>query len=676
MSDPRQQDWASKETAESFRLAAKDLAEMVMAYDMQRRLLFANSAAQTLTGYSVDELTTAQFICWIHPEDCERMLGYWDQLFQGKSFHEEEYRLITKDGRTKWAEASWAPIVDDDGNQVGVQGRERDITQRKMAEATLRHSEQRLREDEERYRALFESSPFPMWEEDFSEVKRYLDTLAASGVTDIRSHLTAHREALAGCLERVRVLDVNRAAREFYGARDKQELLAGLDKIFDERAFEVFCDEIATLAGNNSVFRAEFPVLTLSGEERTVSMIVSIVEARQHDWSRVIVSFFDITDRKRLEEQFVQAQKMESLGRLAGGIAHDFNNLLTVINGYSELVLQKMDAQDPLRSPLEEIRSAGQQCAELTGQLLAFSRKQVVQAQPLDVNRLIVESRAVLKRVIGDDVEFSVSLDPGLGTVLADHGQIYQVLMNLVVNAREAMPEGGRLVVETRNIELTPQLEERTARPGTAPFILLEVRDSGSGMDERTKRHLFEPFFTTKKNRKSTGLGLATVFGIVTHGGGHIRVISEPGSGTTLKVYLPRIHASATVASVGTAPEPDYTGSGTVLVVEDRAEVRGLVCHMLENLGYRVLAASGGAEALTLSGELAAPIHLLLTDVIMPGMNGRELSERLIPLHPGMKVIFMSGYTGQFISQIKSSAYLQKPFSRSQLIEILRRVMD
>src|SRR6202049_1808682 len=206
MSDSHQQDRASKETAESFRLAATDLAAMVMAYDMQRRLLFANSASQTLTGYRVAGLTTAQFICGIHREDRERMLGYWDQLFEGKSFHEEEYRLITKDGRTKWAEASWAPIVDDEGNQVGVQGRERDITQRKMAEATLRHSEQRLREDEERYRALFESSPFPMWEEDFSEVKRYLDTLAASGVTDIGRHLTAHHEALAGCLERVRVL--------------------------------------------------------------------------------------------------------------------------------------------------------------------------------------------------------------------------------------------------------------------------------------------------------------------------------------------------------------------------------------------------------------------------------------------------------------------------------------
>jgi PAS domain S-box-containing protein len=463
----------------------------------------------------------------------------------------------------------------------------------------------------------------------------------------------------------VRVLDVNRAARDFYCASSKEELLSGLIHIFDEHAFEVFREEIATLAENRTSFETEFPARTLSGEERLVDMIVSIVDSARQDWSRVVVSFFDVTDRKRVEEQFVQSQKMESLGRLAGGIAHDFNNLLTVINGYSDWLLQDTDSDHPFHARLAEIRNAGEQCAALTRQLLAFSRKQIFKPGPLDLNRLIDESKDVLDRMLGDDIRICARLAADLGSIAADRGQMLQVLMNLAVNAREAMPGGGVLTIETRNVEDPPQ-------------VLLEIRDTGQGMDESTRRHLFEPFFTTKKDRKNTGLGLATVFGIVSHGGGRIDVRSQPGEGAAFRIYMPRVNAPAATMPQRSSAEQPHRGSGTVLLVEDREEVRTLTCHMLEEMGYQVLAASGGAEALVIAGRHADPIPLLLTDVVMPGMNGREVADRLHKLYPGMKAVFMSGYTDRILTDTGtlefSAAYLQKPFTRAQLAAILRQV--
>jgi PAS domain S-box-containing protein len=611
------------------------------------------------------ELEQANFICWIHPDDQPRMMSLWEPLFQGRSFHEEEYRMVTRDGRVKWVVASWIPILDDSGNQVGVQGREFDVTQRKLAEAALRHSEENLRMDEERYRVLFEASPFPMWEEDFSEVKCYLDSLTAAGVADIRGHLKGNRPQLEECVRRVRILDVNRAARDFYGASSKDQLLAGLSHIFDESAIEVFREEISRLSENNTSFQTEFAVRTLRGEERLVDMIVSIVDSARQDWSRVIVSFFDITDRKRLEEQFVQSQKMESLGRLAGGIAHDFNNLLTVINGYSDWMLREIEPGHPLRERLVEVRGAGERCAELTQQLLAFSRKQIVRTGPLDLNALIRESQGMLDRVLGDDIRVSTHLAEDLGVIDADRGQMHQVLMNLVLNARDAMPGGGTLTIETRNVSDRPE-------------IVLEVRDTGPGIDESTRRHLFEPFFTTKKGSGNSGLGLAIVFGIVNHGGGRIEVQSQPGAGAEFGVYMPRVEKR--VEPRREPPDQARRGGGLVLVVEDRADVRIMVCHMLQELGYQTLEADSGADALLIAAGHQQPIPLLLTDVIMPGMNGRELADQFRQFSPRTKTIFMSGYTNSIFTSADTSdskpPYLQKPFNITQLAEILRQVED
>jgi len=643
---------------------AKNLTEMVMAYDINRKLVFVNPAVETLTGYTMDELEKANFICWIHPDDQPRMLALWETLFQGKSFHEEEYRLITKDGRMKWVVASWTPIRDDAGLQVGVQGREFDVTRRKLAETALQHTEEKHRVDQERYRALFENSPFPLWEEDFSDVKKYLDALAASGVSDFRRHLAEHRDAVEECVRRVRILDVNRATRDFYGASSKEELLKGLGAILDERSFELFRDEIATLAEHHSTFRAEFLAPTFRNEERLVDVIVSIVDSARHDWSRVIVSFFDVTDRKRLEEQYVQSQKMESLGRLAGGIAHDFNNLLTVIDAYSDWILREMDPDNPFRKRQAAIHEAGEQCAELTQQLLAFGRKQIIRPQPLNLNHLIMESRSILDRVLGDDIEIRTQLAPDLGAIEADRSQMNQVVMNLAVNAREAMPLGGVLTIETRNVE-------------GAPEVQLAICDTGQGIDESTRRHLFEPFFTTKTGSKNTGLGLAIVFGIVSQSGGRIEVQSQVGKGTTVLVRLPRAQALIPEGAYITLAEPKYRGEGPILVVEDRDEVRTVTCGMLEELGYKPIAAANGAEATTIARQHQGPLPLLLTDVVMPGMNGREVAERLRQFHPEIKVIFMSGHSGCILTETDkldpSIVYLQKPFTLAQLVAVLQQ---
>ena len=555
----------------------------------------------------------------------------------------------------------------------------RDVSERRVAEVTLRQSEYSVRVDEERYRALFENSPFPMWEEDFSRVKEYVDGLAAGGVANLRSYLTENREALKECVRRISVLDVNRAARHFYGVEDKRELLGDLTKIFDDPAYEVFCDEIAALAETKSMYQTEFLAHTLCGEERTVNMVVYLAPSPRQDWSRVIVFFFDITDRKRLEEQLQQSQKLESLGRLAGGIAHDFNNLLMVITGYSDLLLGTLDDPEKVRGGLMEIKRAGERGADLTQQLLAFSRKQITQPQALSLNEVVQESQGMLQRVIGEDVRLVTSLDPATWTIKADRGQLHQVLMNLVLNSRQAMPQGGVLTIRTRNVHLGSDFQEEPEGAGGLAHVLLQINDTGAGMDEQTRKHVFEPFFTTKGGRKGTGLGLATVFGIVTHSGGHISVESEPGHGTTFNLYFLSIPEAANGETRDHEPRPRAKGSGTVLVVEDQEEVRQITCAILRGLGFHVLEAADGMEALLVVAEYQKPIRLMVTDVIMPGINGRELAESMALLRPEMLVIYMSGYTDRILGKDGvldgSVAFLQKPFTPEKLTQMVQRVL-
>ena len=388
----------------------------------------------------------------------------------------------------------------------------------------------------------------------------------------------------------------------------------------------------------------------------------------------------DLTERKRLEEELRQAHKMEAVGRLAGGIAHDFNNLLTVIGGYSELLLRRFDPGDPARHEAEAIMTAANHAAALTRQLLAFSRRQVLQPKVLDLNTVVSEMGRMLRRLIGEDIELVTALDPLLDRVSADRGQLEQVLLNLAVNARDAMPQGGRLTLETANMEL----DEADARPhvGVAPgrYVRLLVRDTGIGMDAATASHLFEPFFTTKELGHGTGLGLATVYGIVAQSGGHITADSTPGRGTTFTIYLPQLAEGVEAAEPVVAPAQLRTGSETVLLVEDETGVRGIVQEILRSTGYIVLAASDGNEALRISGQHEGPIHLLLADVVMPGLSGPALVSRLASRRPEMRVMYISGYAEDaFVHHgllDPGVVFLEKPFTRETLARKVRETLD
>jgi nitrogen-specific signal transduction histidine kinase len=391
-------------------------------------------------------------------------------------------------------------------------------------------------------------------------------------------------------------------------------------------------------------------------------------------------SFIDITERKKLEERLRQSQKMESVGRLAGGIAHDFNNLLTVITGYSELMLSQLEERSPLVKEVEEIKRAGERASSLTQQLLAFSRRQVLQPRVIDLNEVVSRVEKMLRRLIGEDVELRTVPGAGLWSVKADPGQIEQVLVNLVVNARDAMPGGGVLTIETGNVFLDEEysLGHLPARSGH--YVMLAVSDTGVGMDERTKSQVFEPFFTTKESGKGTGLGLSTVYGIVKQSGGYIWVYSEPGKGSTFKVYIPRTEEREDDPRKAVPPVEDLRGEKTVLIVEDEESILKLSSAVLGGYGYSVLAAPGGEDGLRIAGKHEGEISLLLTDVVMPGMGGRELYERILQQRPKIKVLYMSGYTDKAIVRRgvldPGTSFLQKPFSPISLARKVKEVLE
>ena len=382
----------------------------------------------------------------------------------------------------------------------------------------------------------------------------------------------------------------------------------------------------------------------------------------------------DVTGRKRLESQFLQAQKMESVGRLAGGVAHDFNNLLTVINGYGEMLAMSLDETDKRRVRVEQILRAGRQAAELTQQLLAFSRQRLAKARPVDLNVLVAEAHNLLRRVVGEDIEVVSLLSPDLGQVMADPTQINQVLMNLVVNARDSMPQGGRITIETRNVEADDAMLHQHPELTAGSYVRLGVSDTGAGMTDEIKRQIFEPFFTTKEHGKGTGLGLATVYGIVLQSRGAISVWSEPGHGSVFHIYLPRLKDPAQVQEAQASPRlAELWGSETILLVEDQDVVRHLAGDILESYGYRVLQARSGPEAIALVQRYSDIIHLLLTDVILPRMNGREVAEALRAARPGLKVLYTSGYSEEVIGHLE---HLPKPYTPEQLVAAVRKALQ
>lgn len=396
---------------------------------------------------------------------------------------------------------------------------------------------------------------------------------------------------------------------------------------------------------------------------------------------KLVIVNRDITGRRRLEQQLHQAQKMEAVGRLSGGIAHDFNNLLGVIIGYGEILEEEIPKEDSKRDSVDEILRAGRQAAGLTRQLLAFSRQQVLEAKVLDLNAVITEVEKMLRRLIGEDIELSTNLGKDLGRVKADQGQIEQVILNMAVNARDAMPHGGRLSLQTANAEIDEAFAQSSPYPvQTGPYVCFTVADTGVGMDAATQAKIFEPFFTTKEKGKGTGLGLSMVYGVVKQSGGYINVYSEPGVGTTFKVYLPRVAEAITDQQPRSNVSDCARGTETVLLVEDEDGLRTLTHNLLERCGYTVLVAKDGKQALQISQEHMPAIHLLLTDVVMPGMSGPQLAQQMARQRPEIKTVYMSGYTGQTYAGHGAldpgSFFLMKPFTRDTLASKVREALD
>jgi two-component system, cell cycle sensor histidine kinase and response regulator CckA len=413
------------------------------------------------------------------------------------------------------------------------------------------------------------------------------------------------------------------------------------------------------------------------GSEFPVEVSLSYLQTEDGAFALAFVT--DISQRKQLEEQLMHAQKMEAVGRLAGGVAHDFNNMLTVISGYNQMILDQVSPLDPLRGYAEEILKAADRAAALTNQLLAFSRRQIVQLRVFDVNLALSQTEKMLRRLIGEDIELVLKLGSDAGFIKADPGHLEQAIFNLATNARDAMPEGGRMTIETSRVALDDTYTKTHLGVAPGDYVMVAVSDNGHGMDLETRRRVFEPFFTTKERGKGTGLGLATVYGIVKQAGGDIWVYSEIGKGSTFKLYFPRISGAAAESENEDPAAPARTGSETILVVEDEQGVRDLTAKMLKRLGYTVLIAASGPEAIQKSREHQGEIALLLTDVIMPSMSGTELAEELRRSRPEIKIVYVSGYTENTVWRHgvldPGVNFLAKPFSREALAKKLRETL-
>ena len=618
--------------AQLFRLISENAADMIAVVDIDGRRVYNSPAYQKILGYTPEELGSTSAFEQIHPEDRPLVMeaaGVAQRTGVGRRL---EYRVRHKDGTWRVLESAASVIRNSKGETEKLVIVNRDITDRRQAEEALRRSEGE-------YRSLVERAPFGIFR------------------TTKDGKLLAANSTLVAMLGYNSVLELTATnVREFYRDPDKRSQI--VQRCWDRGQLETVEVEWKRKDGTPVVVR-------LNGQ----------AGPKGTDYFEEFVE--NVTEWRKLEQQLRQAQKMEAVGRLAGGIAHDFNNLLGVIIGYGELLEERLGQSEALVKNAQQIIKAGQSAAALTRQLLAFSRQQVLEPKVLDLNAVVGDVEKMLRRLIGEDIELTSKLDPALGKVKVDQGQMEQVIMNLAVNARDAMPAGGKLAIETAGVTVDEKFTRR--HPGMRPgsYVLLTVRDTGIGMDAETQAHIFEPFFTTKERGKGTGLGLATVYGVVKQSGGYIWVESEPGKGTTFQVYVPRIAGDISPSKPAEPSRAEqFHGSETVLVVEDAEPLRQLARQLLESTGYTVLEAATGAEAIAVAEQHGNPIHLLLTDVIMPGMDGCALATHLSPLHPEMKVLYMSGHTDRIIGVLEPGTFLlHKPFTRDALTHKVHEVL-
>jgi PAS domain S-box-containing protein len=626
---------------ERYRRLVEAAHEGICAVGPAGTITYANARLAEMLGCRAEELSGHSIFDFMEPATAFEARTRFARPQRGIA-ETSEVPLRRMDGATLWTSTSGSPLFDAAGTFSGALFMVSDVTERHEAQ-------ERLARSERHFRALTENASDMVAVLDRSGVARYVSP------------------ALERC-----------------AGYDSDELVgtAATSRIHPDDVPAAQAALAAVAAGPGRPVRMEYRYRRKDGGWLHLSSIATNL-LLDPAVAGIVVNSRDVTEERALGTQLLQAQKMEAVGQLAGGVAHDFNNLLTVITSYSGMLLTELPGDDSARADIEEIRRAAERAAGLTRQLLAFSRQQVLEPQVLDVNAVVRDIEKMLHRVLREDVRLETALAPGLGRVYADAGQLEQLIVNLAVNARDAMPDGGALTIETADVELDADYARLHAEVTPGPYVMLAVSDAGVGMDAATQARIFEPFFTTKAVGQGTGLGLSTVYGIVKQSGGHIAVYSEPGVGTTFKVYLPRHDsAEAPLPSNGTGPVV-HRGAGTVLLVEDEAAVRVAARRILERAGYSVLEAADGREALHVCdarGRSATPIDLLLTDMVMPEMSGRELAARFRELHPTGAIAFMSGYTQDAVLRQgvlePGAVFVQKPFTPESLTRKLHEARD
>lgn len=624
---------------ELFHLISENAADMIAVVDMDGKRIFNSVSYQKVLGYSPAELQASSGFEQIHPDDRERVKNAAAEARKTGIGKTLQYRLRHKNGAWLVLESTSSVIQNADGQPEKLIIVNRDVTERKRADEALRRLETG-------FRSVVEDAPYGIY-----------------------------RASPSG-----RFLQVNPALQKMLGYESTEELLG------KDLASEIFRHSEEYQRLTELLTRTEeIKDLEMDWNRKDATPITVRFSGRRVNDENGALAYFeafaeDVTEKRILERQLRMAQKMEAIGRLSGGIAHDFNNLLGVIIGYSRVLKRELGENNPQAEHALEIEKAGQRAVSLTKQLLAFSRQQVLSPSILNLNTLASDMEKMLPQLLGEDIEVSLLLDPDLGNVKADQSQIEQVIMNLAVNARDAMPMGGKLKIETSNVELDQTYVRGHPGSKIGSFILLAVTDTGTGMDAATLTHIFEPFFTTKELGKGTGLGLATVYGIVKQSTGYIGLESAPGKGTSFQIYLPRHAGQPVVDELKIDSVDNLRGSETILLVEDSEPLRKLAKTFLESRGFRVLSADSGEDALRVAARFEGTFDLLLTDVVMPGINGRVLAENLLPRQAGMKVLYMSGYTDSFIAGHgvldPGIHLLHKPFIEEVLIRKVREVLD
>jgi two-component system cell cycle sensor histidine kinase/response regulator CckA len=646
-----------KRTDDRYRHIFNEGSTGVFQTSPEGQILMANPALARMLRYDSSEELLATVSdsgrqVWVTPEERSRFVQTMEEQGVVRGL---ECRHKCKDGDEILVSLTGRRVAGPDGKTSYYEGFIEDITARERQQAALREAEEAIRDRE-----------------------RQLSTIYSS-VVDAIFLLSV------GPGPEYRFLTVNDAFLRMTGLTAEQVVGKSVKEVIPEPSLTLVLEKYRQAIEGEEVVRWEetttYPAGTKSGEV-SITPIVDEAGCCTH----LVGLVHELTEAKRsaaekeqLQEQLRQAQKLESIGRLAGGVAHDFNNLLTIINGYAGLLAEQLRTQAALLGYVTEILKAGDHAASLTGQLLAFSRKQVIRPRPLDLNSVVRDAERMLQRLMGEDIEFRTRLDPQPAWVMADPAQIHQVMINIAANSRDAMPDGGRFELITSNVEIdqAAAANDRDATPGR--FVLTTLRDTGMGMTEEVRQNIFEPFFTTKQLGKGAGLGLATVYGIIRQSGGWIDVQSQVGQGSSFNIYLPRIDAGPLPADAGSTSRDELRGGETVLVVEDDDAVRSLTTTILRGHGYNVLDAGNGQEACQVAKAHTGKIHVLLTDVVMPGMNGKELSKLLLGLYPQLKVLLMSGYAENVIARRgvldSEVAFIQKPFTSNDLAAKVRQLL-